>query len=95
MSTTAAHSGRDRLHAQTAADDGGLRPGEWLVVHVGSVLFVGLTGTALYLLVRDLPAGAARISSLAIGLFVLFYGRGLLAHRWLSADGRRQAPRAW
>lgn len=28
---------------------------------------------ALYLLVRDLPGGAARISRLAIGVFVLFY----------------------
>ncbi len=48
----------------------------WLVVHLGSVLFVGLFGAALYLLVRDLPGNAARVSRLAIGPFVLFYGAG-------------------
>ena len=48
----------------------------WLIVHVGSVPFVGLMGAALYLLVRDVPGVAARISSLAIGPFVLFYAAG-------------------
>ena len=43
------------------------------VVHVGTLVFIGLIGLALYLLVRDLPGGAARISRLAIGPFVLFY----------------------
>ena len=38
--------------------------------------FIGLMGAALYLLVRDLPGRAARISRLAIGPFVLFYGAG-------------------
>jgi hypothetical protein len=44
------------------------------IVHVGTLVFIGLMGVALYLLVRDLPGRAARISRLAIGPFVLFYG---------------------
>jgi hypothetical protein len=43
------------------------------IVHVGTLVFIGLTGLALYLLVRDLPGRAAQISRLAIGPFVLFY----------------------
>jgi hypothetical protein len=43
------------------------------VVHVGTLVFIGLLGLALYLLVRDLPGRAATISKLAIGPFVLFY----------------------
>jgi hypothetical protein len=44
------------------------------VVHVGMLVFIGLIGVALYLLVRDMPGTAARISRLAIGPFVLLYG---------------------
>jgi hypothetical protein len=43
------------------------------IVHIGTLFFIGLIGVALYLLVRDLPGRAARISRLAIGVFVLFY----------------------
>jgi len=43
------------------------------IVHAGTLVFIGLTGLALYLLVRDMPGTAARISRLAIGPFVLFY----------------------
>jgi hypothetical protein len=43
------------------------------VVHVGTLIFIGLMGVALYMLVRDLPGKAARISRLAIGPFVLLY----------------------
>ena len=43
------------------------------IVHAGTLVFIGLLGLALYLLVRDLPGRAARISRLAIGPFVLFY----------------------
>ena len=43
------------------------------IVHVGTLVFIGLMGLALYLLVRDLPGRAAKISRLAIGPFVLFY----------------------
>jgi hypothetical protein len=45
----------------------------YLIVHVGTLIFIGLMGVALYLLVRDLPGKAATISRLAIGPFVLFY----------------------
>jgi hypothetical protein len=43
------------------------------IVHVGTLVFIGLMGVALYMLVRDLPGKAAAISRLAIGPFVLFY----------------------
>ena len=43
------------------------------VVHAGTLVFIGLIGLALYLLVRDLPGRAAKISRLAIGPFVLLY----------------------
>jgi hypothetical protein len=43
------------------------------IVHVGTLVFIGLIGLGLYLLVRDMPGRAARISRLAIGPFVLFY----------------------
>jgi hypothetical protein len=45
----------------------------YLIVHVGMLVFIGLIGVALYMLVRDLPGKAATISRLAIGPFVLFY----------------------
>jgi hypothetical protein len=45
----------------------------WQIVHVGTLVFIGLMGVALYLLVQDLPGKAATISRLAIGPFVLFY----------------------
>jgi hypothetical protein len=48
----------------------------WLIVHLGTLAFIGLIGAALYMLVRDLPGTAARISRVAIGPFVLFYGAG-------------------
>ena len=43
------------------------------IVHVGTLVFIGLIGLGLYLLVRDMPGRAARVSRLAIGPFVLFY----------------------
>ena len=46
------------------------------VVHLGMLVFIGLIGAALYLLVRDLPGTAARVSRLAIGPFILFYAAG-------------------
>ena len=45
----------------------------WQIVHVGTLVFIGLMGIALYMLVQDLPGRAATISRLAIGPFVLFY----------------------
>jgi hypothetical protein len=44
------------------------------IVHIGTFAFIGLMGVALYLLVRDMPGTAAKISRLAMGPFVLFYG---------------------
>ena len=45
----------------------------YLVVHVGTLIFIGLMGAALYLLVRGMPGTAARVSRLAIGPFVVLY----------------------
>jgi hypothetical protein len=45
----------------------------YVIVHVGTLVFIGLMGLALYTLVRDLPGKAAAISRIAIGPFVLFY----------------------
>jgi hypothetical protein len=65
------------FHPSADRDDvyGGLRDDvtTWQIVHVGTLIFIGLMGVALYLLVRDLPGTAARIARLAIGPFVLFY----------------------
>ena len=44
------------------------------VVHVGTLVFIGLMGAALYVLVRGMPGTAAKVSRLAIGPFVLLYG---------------------
>jgi hypothetical protein len=54
---------------------GGLRDevATYQIVHVGTLIFIGLMGVAIYMLVRDLPGKAATISRLAIGPFVLFY----------------------
>ena len=72
------------------------------VVHVGTLVFIGLIGLVLYLLVRDLPGGAARISRLAIGPFVLFYGAyeaviGLAVGAWSSTATMRPcvSDRPW
>jgi hypothetical protein len=43
------------------------------VVHAGTLVFIGLIGLALYLLVRDVPGRAATISRIAVGPFVVFY----------------------
>ena len=44
------------------------------VVHVVTLVGIALLGLALYLLVRDMPGTAAKISRLAIGPFVVLYG---------------------
>jgi hypothetical protein len=65
------------FHPSVAADDvyGSLRDEvvTYQIVHIGTLVFIGLMGLALYLLVRDLPGRAARVSRLATGVFVLFY----------------------
>lgn len=66
------------FHPAVARDDvyGDLRDevDTYVIVHAGTLAFIGLMGVALYTLVRDLPGKAATISRLAIGPFVLFYG---------------------
>jgi hypothetical protein len=44
------------------------------IVHLGTLVFIGLMGLGLYWLVRDLPGTAARVTRIAAGIFVLFYG---------------------
>jgi hypothetical protein len=44
------------------------------IVHLGTLVFIGLIGLGLYLLVRDLPGTAARVTRIASAVFVLFYG---------------------
>lgn len=65
------------FHPSVAADDvyGSLRDEvvTYQVVHIGTLVFIGLMGVAVYLLVRDLPGRAATISRWASGVFVLFY----------------------
>jgi hypothetical protein len=51
-------------------------PTRWLVVHVGTLLVIGLLGAARHSLTRDLPGPAAQVSRVAAGAFVLFYGVG-------------------
>ena len=48
----------------------------WIVVHVGTLFFIGLLGAALYLLVRDLSGLLSSVSRVGAGVFVLFYGAG-------------------
>lgn len=45
----------------------------WLIVHVGTLLFVPLIGAVVYSLLRGIPGTAARISRIALVPFVLFY----------------------
>ena len=48
----------------------------WLIVHVGSMVCIGLMAGVLWLLVCDLAGRAAWISRAAIVPYVLFYGAG-------------------
>jgi hypothetical protein len=48
----------------------------WLIVHFGTLLFIGLMGAAVFVLVRDLSGSAAQVSRVAAGAYVLFYGAG-------------------
>jgi hypothetical protein len=65
------------FHPDVDPDDvyGSLRDdaNTYVAVHVGTLVFIGLMGVALYMLVRNLPGRAATISRWAIGPFVLFY----------------------
>ena len=65
------HPDVDRNHVYASLRDDVVA---YQIVHVGTLVFIAMIGLALYLLVRDLPGRAARISRLAIGPFVVLYG---------------------
>ena len=45
----------------------------FLVVHIGMMLFIPLMGVVVYLLLRGVEGTAARVSRIALVLFVVFY----------------------
>jgi hypothetical protein len=45
----------------------------WMTVHIGTLVFIGLMGLALFVLVQDLPGRAATVARSAILPFVVFY----------------------
>jgi hypothetical protein len=45
----------------------------WVIVHVGTLLFVPLIAAVVYLLLRGVEGTAAQVSRIALGLAVLFY----------------------
>jgi hypothetical protein len=45
----------------------------WLVVHVGTMIFIPLMAVAIYLLVRGIENSAARVCRIALATFALFY----------------------
>ena len=65
------------FHPDVPPDDvyGGLRDEvtTYIIVHVGTLIFIALIGVVLYMLVRDLPGTAARVSRVAIIPFVVAY----------------------
>jgi hypothetical protein len=73
----------------------------WQIVHAGTLMFIGLMGVALWLLLRDVPGRAAAVGRMAIGPFVLFYGAyeavigratgALVQHANGAAPGERAA----
>lgn len=46
----------------------------WQIVHVAQLFFIGLIAIAVGLLTQGLEGKAARVSRMALGPFVLFYG---------------------
>ena len=46
----------------------------WFAVHIGMIVFIPLMAVAVYLLLRGIPGAAARVSRIALAVFVLFYG---------------------
>jgi len=45
----------------------------WVTVHIGTLLFVPLIATVVYLLLRGVEGTAAQVSRVALASFVLFY----------------------
>ena len=66
------------FHPDVPPDDvyGGLRDEvtAYIVVHVGTLVFIALLGLVLHMLVKDLPGRAARIARVAVIPFVVCYG---------------------
>ena len=61
----------------------------WMAIHLGMLIFLPLMGLVMYLLLRDVPGTAARVSRIAVVPFVVFYsafetlmgiGNGILAN---------------
>jgi hypothetical protein len=48
----------------------------WLAVHLGTLVFIGLLGAAVFVLLAHRTGMAARVSRVGAGVFVLFYGAG-------------------
>ncbi len=48
----------------------------WLIVHFATLLFIGLMGVVLHLLLSGMTGPAARVGRFATWPFVLFYGAG-------------------
>jgi hypothetical protein len=74
-----------------------------VVIHLGSLLFIGLTGAVLYLLLRNLRGSVASLGRVAVGAFVLFYGAaeavsgvatGVLVQHVADLPASEQAPAA-
>jgi len=72
----------------------------WLVVHVGTLVFVPLMAVVVHLLLRGVDGGAARLARLALVAFVLFYaawetligiGTGLFVDQVEGMTGAEQA----
>jgi len=65
------------FHPDVPPDDvyGGLRDEvtTYVIVHVGTLIFIALLGVVLYMLVKDLPGRAARIARIAVIPFVVCY----------------------
>ncbi len=66
------------FHPDVPPDDvyGGLRDEvtTYIIVHVGTLIFIALLGVVLFMLVKDLPGRAARIARVAVIPFVVCYG---------------------
>jgi hypothetical protein len=67
------HPAPDPRHVHASLADQTTR---WLVVHGLTLVFIGLMGAALPLLVRHLPGTAARVAGVGAAVFALFYGTG-------------------
>lgn len=75
----------------------------WVIVHVGTLLFIPLLAAVVYLLLRGLDGTAARIARIALASFVLFYttwealigiGLGLFVDQVNGLSGTDQAAGA-